>query len=156
MRLFFDTEFIEDGKTIDLISIGIVAADGRELYCESSEFDASKAGPWVKENVLPHLLGKGALLTRAQIARRVADFAGVSPEFWADYGAYDWVVLCQLYGTMMDLPKGWPMWVRDLRQLVEVCGNPDIPAQGGTVHRAIDDARWCKSAYEFLRLGAVA
>lgn len=25
MRYFFDTEFIEDGKTIDLISIGMVA-----------------------------------------------------------------------------------------------------------------------------------
>lgn len=32
MRYFFDTEFYEDGKTIDLVSIGIVAEDGRELY----------------------------------------------------------------------------------------------------------------------------
>ncbi len=31
MRYFLDTEFYEDGKTIDLISIGIVAEDGREL-----------------------------------------------------------------------------------------------------------------------------
>jgi hypothetical protein len=30
MRYWLDTEFIEDGKTIDLISIGIVAEDGRE------------------------------------------------------------------------------------------------------------------------------
>jgi hypothetical protein len=29
MKYFYGTEFIEDGKTIDLISIGIVAEDGR-------------------------------------------------------------------------------------------------------------------------------
>ena len=32
MRIFYDTEFLEDGKTIDLISIGMVAEDGREYY----------------------------------------------------------------------------------------------------------------------------
>jgi hypothetical protein len=52
MRYWFDTEFIEDGKTIDLISIGIVAEDGRERYWESSEADHSKANDWVRENVL--------------------------------------------------------------------------------------------------------
>lgn len=156
MKVFFDTEFVEDGKTIDLISIGMVAADGQTLYCESSEFDAARAGPWVRENVLPHLLGRGALLTREQIARRVVDFAGAVPEFWADYGSYDWVVLCQLFGSMMDLPKGWPMWVHDIQQLREAHGNPELPKQGGTLHHALADALWTKTAYEFLRRGAVA
>ena len=55
MRYFIDTEFIEDGKTIDLISIGIVAEDGREYYAQSVEFDHRKASEWVKENVLLHL-----------------------------------------------------------------------------------------------------
>lgn len=32
MKYFLDTEFIEDGVTIDLISIGIVSDDGREFY----------------------------------------------------------------------------------------------------------------------------
>jgi hypothetical protein len=39
MRYWLDTEFIEDGHTIDLISIGIVAEDGRELYAENMECD---------------------------------------------------------------------------------------------------------------------
>lgn len=55
MRYWFDTEFIEDGKTIDLLSIGIVAEDGRELYLEILEADWSKASDWVKANVLPAL-----------------------------------------------------------------------------------------------------
>ncbi len=44
MRYWYDTEFIEDGKTIDLISIGIVAEDGRELYLQSVEFDSLTQG----------------------------------------------------------------------------------------------------------------
>jgi len=57
MKYFFDTEFIESSerKTIDLISIGIVAEDGRKYYAISTEFDASLASEWVKENVLSKL-----------------------------------------------------------------------------------------------------
>ncbi|MBA3574969.1 MAG: 3'-5' exoribonuclease, partial [Pseudonocardiales bacterium] len=32
MRFFYDCEFIEDGLTIDLVSIGVVDEDGREFY----------------------------------------------------------------------------------------------------------------------------
>lgn len=61
MRYFIDTEFVEGfhkplfGKRrhfIDLISIGIVAEDGREYYAISSEYDYHKADTWVKENVI--------------------------------------------------------------------------------------------------------
>ena len=38
-RYFYDTEFIEDGTTIDLVSIGIVDEAGREFYAVSTEFD---------------------------------------------------------------------------------------------------------------------
>ena len=47
-RYFYDCEFVEDGRTIDLVSIGMVCDDGREYYAISSEFDASRAGPWVR------------------------------------------------------------------------------------------------------------
>lgn len=53
----YDTEFLEDGSTIDLISIGIVADDGREYYAVNSEmdYDRIKREPWLCENVIPHL-----------------------------------------------------------------------------------------------------
>lgn len=35
MRFWFDTEFFKDGRVIDLISIGVVAEDGREYYAET-------------------------------------------------------------------------------------------------------------------------
>ncbi len=47
-RYFYDCEFIEDGRTIDLVSIGVVAEDGREFYAVSTEFDPARAVPWVR------------------------------------------------------------------------------------------------------------
>lgn len=99
MKLWFDTEFIEDGKTIDLISIGIVREDGPTYYAELVGVDYSRADPWVKDNVLPHLR-LDDLKPRAQVACEILAFAGDSPEWWAYYADYDWVVLCQLYGRM--------------------------------------------------------
>lgn len=149
MKIWFDTEFIEDGKTIDLISIGMVREDGNALYFESAECDRSKASPWVQDNVLIHL--SGVLTPRQAIASEIIEFAGGKPEFWAYYADYDWVVLCQLYGTMMDLPKGWPMYCRDVKQLCDSLGNPPLTKQDdGTEHNALADAIWTRDAWKFL------
>jgi hypothetical protein len=164
MRYWFDTEFIEDGKTIDLLSIGIVSEDGRSYYATSGDADLSKASPWVQENVLPHLntfseRGSYSLnASRSDIAREILDFVwdgiakdGEKPEFWAYYADYDWVALCQLYGTMMDLPKGWPMFCRDVKQLADSLGDPPLPEQTGTEHHALADALWTKKAWQSLK-----
>lgn len=121
MRIFFDTEFMEDGKTIELLSIGMIRDDGEKYYAEvsPSEVDYSKMNPWVVENVLPHLRGGKNYKNRARIAQEIKEFVGPDPEFWAYYADYDWVVLCQLYGRMLDLPEGWPMFCRDLRQVMD-------------------------------------
>lgn len=150
MRIWFDTEFIEDGKTIDLISIGMVREDGHYYYALNEECDYDKASDWVVENVLKKI-GGGPYFTRAEIAADIVKFAGERPEFWAYYADYDWVVLCQLYGTMMKLPKGWPMFCMDLKQLSVSLGDPRLPEQLDGCHNALADARWCKQAWEFLR-----
>lgn len=157
MRYWFDTEFIENGKTIDLLSIGIVSADGRSYYATSGDADLSKASPWVQANVIPHLntfsvKGSYSLNVSRQLIRdEVLAFVGTDePEIWAYYADYDWVVLCQLFGTMMDLPKGWPMYCRDLKQFADSLGNPPLPAQGKGEHHALADALWTKRAWEFL------
>ena len=140
MRVWFDTEFIEDGKTIELISIGAVREDGAEFYAESADCDLNRASDWVKQNVFPSLRGGSARLPRLTIARHMREFAGEKPEFWGYYAAYDWVVLCQLFGTMMDLPKGWPMFCRDIKQECNRLGNPSLPVQGKSEHNALADA----------------
>lgn len=161
MKFFIDTEFIESGpsKPIQLISIGIVSADGREMYAISSEFDPLDASPWVQENVLSKITTAQFRfsLPLREIARQILAFVWPSidagkekPEFWGYYADYDWVVFCQIFGTMMDLPKGFPMYCRDIKQLCDEKGNPQLPTQGEGEHDALADARWNKLAYEFL------
>lgn len=169
MRYFFDTEFLEDGKTIDLISIGIVAEDGREYYAVNEEAEWSRISreEWLRENVLPHLpvlvipCGDGFRTDRLdgahwrlrdEIRRDVLAFVGddPKPEFWAYYADYDWVVFCQLFGRMVDLPKGFPMFCRDIKQLAVHLGSPKLPEQLSGEHDALADARWNRIAHEFL------
>ncbi len=148
MKIWFDTEFIEDGKTIDLISIGMVREDGDTLYFETGDWIPGKASQWVKDNVLAHL--ENNYTPRDIIARAIVEFVGEKPEFWAYYADYDWVALCQLYGTMTQLPEGWPMYCRDVKQLCDDLGNPSLPKQTSTEHHALADARWTKAAWKFL------
>lgn len=152
MRFWFDTEFYEDGNTIRLISIGVVAEDGREYYAETETATVfAKSSDWLRANVLPHLSKAGvAEKPRPVIARDLIAFMGEEPEIWAYYADYDWVALCQLYGTMMQLPKGWPMFCLDIKQMAVAVGNPKLPKQDGAEHNALADARWNKQAWDFL------
>lgn len=153
MRFWFDTEFIENGKTIDLISIGVVSEDGRGYYAECTECDLAKASSWVVENVFPQL--GGTKTPRATVAKELIEFMGESPEIWAYYADYDWVALCQLFGTMMDLPKGWPMYCRDVKQYADYLGGPKLPKQETNEHNALADAVWCHQAWQELERRSV-
>lgn len=269
MNYYYDCEFLEGSQkedfpislfrkntppTIDLISIGIVAEDGREYYAISKDFNLKEAwnrydvAPqtqfekqsgfdgrkiyWIRENVLKpiwidlssksnsgvnlHKLSptQNLLFTKAiyesgemdsffnfknfqklitkhgksnkQIAEEVIDFCatkknifetdGLGQEvrnrlednpvnLYGYYSAYDHVVFCWLFGKMIDLPKGFPMYTRDLKQMMDeitylgnvkgldlnlkLSDNPNYPKQENE-HSAIDDARWNKKLHEFI------
>lgn len=179
IKYFLDTEFIEDGSTIELISIGIVSSDLREYYAINWECDFSKANDWVQENVLTHLGEKPSdpdeqwKIERAiakdiicfvkqpffkndlkeldyQTLKQIEPKQGIDIEFWTYYGSYDWVVLCWLFGAMIDLPKGFPMYTNDIKQWCKQLGNPRLPDQGEGEHHALSDAKWVKVAWYFL------
>src|SRR5215218_1490798 len=152
-RVWLDTEFIEDGRTIDLLSIGLVRDDGAEYYAEPRETDRTRADDWVKANVHPHLTG--ATTPRAVIAEEIVAFAGPAPEFWGYYCAYDWVGLCRLYGTLMDLPRGWPMLCRDLRQHLDMLSRADVRQPDDMPHHALSDARWIRDTFRAFQLDPV-
>lgn len=40
-------------------------------------------------------------------------------KFYAYYADYDWVAFCWLFGKMIDLPNGFPMYCRDLKQIMD-------------------------------------
>jgi hypothetical protein len=150
MKIWFDFEFIEDGKTIDPISVGLVREDGATYYAEFEECRIGLACEWVKEHVFPRLSGKWAWKPTSEIARDIVEFAGEAPVFWAHYADYDWVALCQLYGRMTDLPETWPMFCRDTKQFAEFLGDPGLPEQTTPEHHALNDARHTKAIYDFL------
>lgn len=174
MNYFLDTEFYENGTTIELISIAIVCADGRELYCENSEFNWYNVPEehWIQANVRPHLWAPprqattdelktlGGCLRRDLIADQVQQFVreegdDVEPRLWGFFADYDWIVLCQLFGTMMQLPPWFPKFCMDLKQsMVErglssewkrtVCPDPKDE------HHALADARWNRDLYKAI------
>lgn len=151
MLFFFDTEFYDDGKTIDFISIGIVSGDNRTYYAVSNEFDETKIDDWVRKNVISQLPSRDQWKSKKQIAAEVKKFVGKKPKFWVYNGAYDWVALCQLFGTMRDLPKTFPWFANDIKQYWYSLKNPELPEQKEAgKHDALVDALWTKEVYEFL------
>jgi len=126
MKYFLDTEFIENGKTIDPISLAMVSEDDRKLYLINLDADLSKADDWIKENVIPHLSPKpenvnhtmyanmndGIWMPHASFKSIIETFIGFDEneehEFWAYYADYDWVAFCQCWGRMLDIPKRFP------------------------------------------------
>jgi hypothetical protein len=174
IKIYYDTEFLENGETIRLISIGMLREDGKTLYRVVKDYklllDAAE-NPWIKKNVLSSLpvtyerfsgiplwdelhghFDRRILTDRKIIAEDVKRFVldTPDPELWAYYAAYDHVAICQLFGRMLDLPSGFPMYTRDLKQEIMRLGNPRVPEQESGNHNALEDARWNKMTYEYL------
>ena len=101
--------------------------------------------------------------TRKQIAEEIKEFTLEvpllqkygNPEFYAYYADYDWVVFCWLFGRMIDLPKGFPMFAFDIQQLIEDNNiNKEelinkIPQEG--IHNSLQDAIWNKKAFNYIQ-----
>lgn len=196
-RYYIDTEFVDDGKTIDLISIGIVASDGRTYYTQSVAFDTHKASDWVQDNVFPTLLIHDVPIaksprpyhqrllnntmqnhrdgqceddengkyedcpwrTREQIKQDIIDFLSPDkygkPEFIGWITSYDMVAFCQIFGTMMDLPDGYPHYIKDLQFVLDKYGisDEDLPEdeRKGQAHNALSDAYYIAQLWNFVQ-----
>lgn len=98
--------------------------------------------------------------TRAEIAKGVVNFItpdletsynteeGESqPELYGYYADYDHVTLCWLFGKMIDLPKGFPMYTKDLKQII---GDKKLLPSSKNAHNALEDARWNKKLYDMI------
>jgi hypothetical protein len=152
LRYWFDTEFQDDGNHIALISIGVVAEDGREYYAVSADYDPATASDWLLANVIPQL-GTGERKPRPRIREELQSFfsVGGTPEFWSDCGEYDWIVLRQLFGALTDWPAGWPYLAMDVEQWRIQQGTPAFPPQPAGLHHALADARNVRENWRWLR-----
>lgn len=193
--------------TIDLISIGLVDDNGRTYYALNSEhnIDDSWKDEWIRENVWgPIYIERAPFFkqmysfslhgmkqclrmfgrTKKQIADDIVLFfdqssaRGEHTVFHAYYADYDWVVMCQLFGRMINLPNGFPMYCNDLKQDLDTFVRefwlpkskeylsrqdvtwdeamralkslPDYP-KNDNLHNAVDDAEWNKRLHQFLK-----
>jgi len=146
VRYFYDCEFIEDGRTIELVSIGVVGEDGREFYAVSTSFDPSRAIDWVRRHVLSQLPPPADPVWRApeRIRDELLAFLtapGEPVELWAWIAAYDHVALAQLWGDMRALPREIPRFTHELKQRWDDAGCPPLPPAPADQHDALADAR---------------
>jgi len=85
-----------------------------------------------------------AVKSRHQIRADLTEFFELGIQLkrrlWAWYADYDHVVLSQLWGSMIQLPEGMPMFTHDLKQVVDMAGNPAMPKQAEGAHNALHDA----------------
>ncbi|MFI9504184.1 3'-5' exoribonuclease domain-containing protein [Nocardia sp. NPDC052566] len=123
MRYWYHTEFLENGATIELISIGIVAEDGREYYAVNADatWDRIAQHQWLSRNVMPHL-GDGRVpqhVIRMQVEQFLRHAVGTdqpeAPELWGWYAAYDHIALAatvrhdgRLPGLVADADQRYP------------------------------------------------
>jgi hypothetical protein len=119
---------------------------------------------WVKDNVLPnlksHKRGDDDDYAITQIIGSdddlrygLTNFVGNDPypEFWAFYGHYDWLLVTQLWGGFMKLPKNWPFTCYDINQFARHVGvHHSLPAKFTPEHNALVDARWTKHAFDYV------
>jgi hypothetical protein len=162
VRFYLDTEF--DDATMMLISIGVVAhARGSVVgmfYAINTDANYGRLDSWIVDNVLPKLSDPYVDTLHAppcEIANKLAEFVDKHAidrdaltiddiEFWAYFAATDWVMLYRLFGTMMNLPSGWPRHCLDIKQLAKSVWissnelNRCVPKDPAKEHCAIHDA----------------
>jgi hypothetical protein len=175
MKVFFDTEFtgLHNGTT--LISIGMVAEDGKTFYAECRDYEKGQVDKWIKDNIISktsYLKESGNLemasvsyssyyapVTKPILEHDITEWLSQydSIEMWSDCLAYDWVLFCDIFGHAFNIPKNVYYIPFDICTLFKVKGiDPDISREefAGFVsdekHNALHDAKVIKACYEKL------
>src|SRR3990167_2025274 len=165
MRYWLDTEFFETvSYGVEFISAGIVSADGRSYYAQNKDFNLERLkGTWHEFNTLPHLVtldAQSKAYSIKEIGNDIKDFLlspKTKPEVWAYYGFYDWWCVTHLYGTMQNLPSGFPFSYNEmitLQKTLSIIRGQWIPFPDKKLntkpHHALYDAYWDKLAWNHM------
>lgn len=158
MRYFYDTEFDQTATGYDLISIGVVAEDGRSYEAVSAEADWDRIGQngWLMDNVVPHLPPEQEWKPRRTIAEELFLFLTEDdrpPELWGWFTSWDHTCLTKLYGGIPS-PSWLPDFTHDLRAVVEYADLPGSVFRNlpifGVNHSALEDAWKTKESFDIV------
>lgn len=102
-------------------------------------------------------IAKSFVLAQSEFLHRSKEYGwnAEQPVFYGYFADYDWVLFCSLFGRMIDLPKGFPMYCRDLKQRFDeefndtIKKHPRYPVQKDE-HNALADAKWNRDLHAFM------
>lgn len=179
MNIFFDTEFTGLVPNTTLISIGMIAETGEKFYAEFTDFDEGLVDDWQIENIFVNCMVdhfKGYYPNCCDIKPFVwtvigdSDFVANNLKAWltslyckycqedrqmlqfvSDVCHYDMVLLCNLFGGAMKLPKWINPVCYDICQ--DVCARKEKPVAGGKggIIRWYADMDYMRDAFEISR-----
>jgi hypothetical protein len=180
---FFNKKKIST-HTIQPMEVAIVDETGKVYHYYYNDFDVNAAwdNVWLKDNVLfkwfendvfsktDHLVFNKQWVksfiklygySRQTIAYYIQNIAGTNPEFYGYYADYNWVALCNSFGTMVKLPNNFTRYCKDIKQMLddfvtqnhtsigEVVGYHDYP-QNDDEHDCVSNATFNKNLHEWL------
>jgi hypothetical protein len=145
MWLFLDCEFTQLSAAAKLISLALVAENGREFYVELLDtWREEDCSEFVVEIVLPQLWGGSDALptieARSALLEFLASFDEVL-EIVTDAPQYDWELFCQLV-------YGGGKWPRNVQNYPTDATTLDATSDGAPLpHHALFDARIIASMF---------
>ncbi|MCM8560819.1 3'-5' exoribonuclease [Pseudomonas shahriarae] len=145
MRVYLDCEFTELSAAAKLISLALVAEDGREFYVELLDvWKEEDCSDFVKEIVLPQLWGGRYVRPTIEARSALLDFLASFDEILeivTDAPQYDWELFCEL---AYDDGK----WPRNVRNYPTDATTLDATNDGVPLpHHALLDARIIASMF---------
>lgn len=130
MHVFFDTEFTELGIDPRLISIGLIAEDGREFYAELSDtYTIEDCGDFARMAVIPKLAGAEARMSLAELGDHLYTWLTAFREpitLATDSLSWDWPWIQEIF-----YDRAWPE---------NVAKSPAILGQTLDFARAVESA----------------
>ena len=150
-RLFLDCEFTQLSSAAKLISLALVAEDGREFYVELQDtWQAGDCSDFVKEIVLPQLWGGNYSLPTLEARKALLGFLtsfNNEVEIVTDAPQFDWKLFCDLVYEAGRWPRNVRNFPTDATKIAPTHEGAELP------HHALLDARIIASMFASVSQG---
>jgi hypothetical protein len=180
MNYFLSTESFIDKKVLEVISIALIAEDGREYYALNLDCNLLAADYQTKLDIIEPLPEKKDVSWRTQEQIKSdllhfihghkghpwyssEDVEGLKDDPWFDKDVRIWAwsensndykSLQKFFGGEGNLPKWFPEYCNYLEEQWNWFGTSELPEKPQeAVYSALADARWRKIVFEEIRKG---